>query len=67
MLVAVSIGFRYSEPFDLPEFPVLFPTLVARFSSWNGSSGVAPPSNFGVITTTRANMRQIQLALKYNF
>ena len=36
-------------------------------SSWNGSSGVAPPSNFGVITTTRANMRQIQLALKYNF
>jgi Carboxypeptidase regulatory-like domain/TonB dependent receptor len=35
--------------------------------SWNGSSGVAPPSNFGAITTTLANMRQIQFALKYNF
>ena len=35
--------------------------------SWGGSSNVAPPSNFGVITSTRANMRQIQLALKYNF
>jgi hypothetical protein len=34
--------------------------------SWNGSSG-APPSNFGVITWTLANMRQIQFALKYNF
>ncbi|MDQ2945994.1 MAG: carboxypeptidase-like regulatory domain-containing protein [Acidobacteriota bacterium] len=36
-------------------------------ATWNGSSGVAPPSNFGVITTTRTSMRQIQLALKYNF
>jgi hypothetical protein len=36
-------------------------------SSWGGSSNVAPPSNFGVITSTRASMRQIQLALKYNF
>jgi hypothetical protein len=35
--------------------------------SWNGSSGAAPPSNFGVITSTLANMRQIQFALKYNF
>jgi hypothetical protein len=35
--------------------------------SWGGSSNVAPPSNFGVITSTRASMRQIQLALKYNF
>jgi hypothetical protein len=36
-------------------------------ASWNGSSGVAPPSNFGYITSTRASMRQIQFALKYNF
>jgi Carboxypeptidase regulatory-like domain/TonB dependent receptor len=36
-------------------------------ANWGGSSGVAPPSNFGSITSTRANMRQIQFALKYNF
>jgi hypothetical protein len=35
--------------------------------SWGGSSNVAPPSNFGVITSTFTSMRQIQLALKYNF
>ena len=39
----------------------------AGSASWGGSSGAAPPSNFGVITSTRATMRQIQLALKYNF
>ena len=36
-------------------------------ATWGGSSNVAPPSNFGVITSTRASMRQIQMALKYNF
>jgi hypothetical protein len=36
-------------------------------ASWGGSTGVAPPANFGQITGTRANMRQIQFALKYNF
>jgi hypothetical protein len=35
--------------------------------SWGGSSNVAPPSNFGVITSTFTSMRQIQLALKYDF
>jgi hypothetical protein len=35
--------------------------------SWGGSSNVAPPSNFGVLTSTAASMRQIQLALKYDF
>jgi Carboxypeptidase regulatory-like domain len=35
--------------------------------SWGGSSSVTPPSNFGVITSTFTSMRQIQLALKYDF
>jgi hypothetical protein len=36
-------------------------------ASWNGSSAAPPPSNFGVITSTVAKMRQIQFALKFNF
>ncbi len=41
--------------------------LGTPLATWGGSSSVAPPSNFGTITTTRASMRQIQFALKYNF
>ena len=36
-------------------------------ASWNNSSSATAPSNFGTITGTRASMRQIQFALKYNF
>src|SRR5712691_3911370 len=32
-----------------------------------GSSNVLPQATFGTITATRASMRQIQFALKYNF
>jgi hypothetical protein len=34
-------------------------------ASWSGS-GPAPPSNFGQITSA-GTMRQIQMALKFNF
>ncbi|HEY3838748.1 MAG TPA: carboxypeptidase-like regulatory domain-containing protein [Bryobacteraceae bacterium] len=52
------------EMFNAPNHVELgTPTSV----SWGGSSSVAPPSNFGVITSTFTSMRQIQLALKYNF
>lgn len=35
--------------------------------SWGGGSGAAPISNFGVITGTATPMRQLQIALKFNF
>ncbi len=34
---------------------------------WNNGSNVAPASSFGKITGTSSPMRQIQLALKFNF
>ena len=57
-----AIEFR-AEMFNAPNHV----ELGTPNASWGGSSNVAPPSNFGVITSTRANMRQIQFALKYNF
>ena len=57
-----ALQFRM-EMFNAPNHVELGTPL----SSWGGSSSVAPPSNFGTITSTRASMRQIQFALKYNF
>ncbi len=57
-----SLEFR-TEMFNAPNHV----ELGTPSASWGGSSSVTPPSNFGYITSTRANMRQIQFALKYNF
>jgi len=57
-----SLQFRM-EMFNAPNHV----ELGTPSASWGGSSSVTPPSNFGYITSTRANMRQIQFALKYNF
>jgi len=57
-----SLQFRM-EMFNAPNHV----ELGTPSASWGGSSSVTPPSNFGFITSTRASMRQIQFALKYNF
>ena len=57
-----SLQFR-TEMFNAPNHV----ELGTPSASWGGSSSVTPPSNFGYITSTRASMRQIQFALKYNF
>jgi hypothetical protein len=57
-----SVQFR-AEMFNAPNHV----ELGTPSASWGGSSSVTPPSNFGFITSTRASMRQIQFALKYNF
>ena len=36
-------------------------------ASWGNGSSPTPSANFGKITGTSANMRQIQFALKFNF
>jgi hypothetical protein len=57
-----SLEFR-TEMFNAPNHV----ELGTPAASWNGSSAPAVPSNFGVITSTVAKMRQIQFALKFNF
>ncbi|MCX6604074.1 MAG: TonB-dependent receptor [Acidobacteria bacterium] len=51
-----SLQFRF-EAFNLPNHP-----------NWgNPDTNVGNPTNFGTIGGTRTNMRNLQLALKYNF
>jgi hypothetical protein len=57
-----SLEFR-AEMFNAPNHV----ELGAPNISWNGTQNTAPPSNFGWITSTVNNMRQIQFALKLNF
>jgi hypothetical protein len=56
-----SVQFRM-EMFNAPNHV----QLDTPITGW-GSSNKAPAANFGQITGTRANMRQIQFALKYIF
>jgi hypothetical protein len=58
-----NLEFRM-EMFNAPNHVELSsPTSI----SWGGGSGAAPISTFGQITSTTTSMRQIQLALKFNF
>ena len=56
-----ALQFRM-EMFNAPNHVELGTPL----TGW-GSSNKNPVASFGTITSTRANMRQIQFALKYNF
>jgi hypothetical protein len=51
-----KLQFRF-EAFNFPNHP-----------NWNNPNGnIASGTNFGVITGTRGNMRNLQFALKYMF
>jgi uncharacterized protein (TIGR03437 family) len=66
-LFYVSPSQRYSVQFRMERLNA--PNHVewdTPVTGW-GSSNKAAASNFGQITSTRANMRQIQFPLKYNF
>jgi hypothetical protein len=58
---------RQSLQFRMEMFNALNHVELGTPNTGWGSSNKAPSANFGTITTTRANMRQIQFALKYNF
>lgn len=58
-----NIEFR-TEMFNAPNHVLL---NFGGQLSWNNGSNVAPASNFGKITSTSSSMRQIQMALKFNF
>ena len=58
-----NVEFRM-EMFNAPNHVLL--TFGGQLA-WNNGSNPTPASTFGTITSTSNSMRQIQLALKFNF
>jgi len=64
---AFRVGERQAIQFRMEMFNAPNHVELGTPNTGWGSSNKAPVSSFGTITSTRANMRQIQFALKYNF